>query len=68
MLEVISVQEAAKKWSISERRVQKLCEENRIPGVAKFSRMWLIPKDAEKPADGRLRNKKSNKLQEENIS
>ena len=68
MLEVISVPEAAKKWSISERRVQKLCEENRITGVAKFSRMWLIPKDAEKPADGRLRNKKSNKLQEENIS
>jgi hypothetical protein len=68
MLEVISVPEAAKKWSISERRVQKLCEENRISGVAKFSRMWLIPKDAEKPADGRLRNKKSNKLQEENIS
>ena len=68
MLEFISAPEAAKKWGISERRVQKLCEENRIPGVAKFSRMWLIPKDDEKPADGRLRNKKSNKLQEENIS
>ena len=68
MLEFISAPEAAKKWGISERRVQKLCEESRIPGVAKFSRMWLIPKDAEKPADGRLRNKKSNKLQEENIS
>ena len=68
MLEFISTPEAAKKWGISERRVQKLCEENRIPGAAKFSRMWLIPKDAEKPADGRLRNKKSNKLQEENIS
>ena len=68
MLEFISAPEAAKKWGISERRVQKLCEENCIPGVAKFSRMWLIPKDAEKPADGRLRNKKSNKLQEENIS
>lgn len=68
MLEFISAPEAAKKWGISERRVQKLCEENRIPGVAKFSRMWLIPKDAEKSADGRLRNKKCNKLQEENIS
>lgn len=53
MLEFISVQEAARKWGISERRVQKLCEENRIPGVAKFSRLWLIPKDAEKPIDGR---------------
>ena len=42
MLEYISAPEAAKKWGISERRVQKLCEENRIPGVAKFSRMWLI--------------------------
>ena len=42
--------------SISERRVQKLCEENRIPGVAKFSRMWLIPKDAEKPVDGRRKS------------
>ena len=53
MLEFISAPEAAKKWGISERRVQKLCEENRIPGVAKFSRMWLIPKDAEKPVDAR---------------
>ena len=29
---------------------------------------WSLRKDAEKPADGRLRNKKSNKLQEENVS
>ena len=36
MLEYISAPEAAKKWGISERRVQKLCEENRIPGVAKI--------------------------------
>lgn len=38
---------------ISERRVQKLCEENRIPGAARFSRIWLIPKDAEKSMDKR---------------
>lgn len=65
MLEYISAPEAAKKWCISERRVQKLCEENRIPGMAKFSRMWLIPKDAEKPADGRYKNRKAEKSQEE---
>ncbi|MCI8800148.1 MAG: DNA-binding protein, partial [Lachnospiraceae bacterium] len=29
MIEYISAPEAAKKWGISERRVQKLCEENR---------------------------------------
>lgn len=52
-MDYISAPEAAKKWGISERRVQKLCEENRIPGVARISRMWLIPKDAEKPVDAR---------------
>lgn len=52
-MDYISVKTASEKWGISERRIQKLCEENRIPGVAKFGRMWLIPKDAEKPVDKR---------------
>ena len=65
MLEYISAPEAAKKWGISERRVQKLCEDNRIPGVAKFSRMWLIPKDAAKPIDGRFKKRSPKSLQEE---
>lgn len=29
-MDYISVREAAQKWEISERRVQKLCEESRI--------------------------------------
>ena len=45
--------EAAENWGISERRVQILCSENRIPGVSKLGYMWLIPKDAEKPTDRR---------------
>lgn len=49
----MSCPEAARKWGISERRVQKLCEENRIPGVSKIGYMWLIPKGTEKPADRR---------------
>lgn len=52
-MEYMSCAEAAGKWGISERRVQKLCEGNRIPGVVKFGSVWLIPKDAKKPADGR---------------
>lgn len=52
-MDYISAPEAALKWGISERRVQKLCEENRIPGVIRFSRIWMIPKDAEKPMDKR---------------
>ena len=53
MFEYMTVQEAAKLWGISERRVQILCSENRIEGVVHLSRVWLIPKDAEKPKDGR---------------
>ena len=51
-MEYISCAQAAAKWSISERRVQKLCETGRISGVVKFSRVWLIPKDAKNPLMG----------------
>ena len=57
-MDFISVQEAASKWEISERRIQKLCEEKRIYGVVRFGRMWLIPKDVSKPEDARQKNKK----------
>ncbi|MDL2258117.1 helix-turn-helix domain-containing protein [Eubacteriales bacterium OttesenSCG-928-K08] len=57
-MDYISVGDAAKKWGISERRVQKLCEENRILGVVRFSRMWMIPQNAEKPLDGRINEAK----------
>ena len=50
VMEYMSCPEAAKKWGISERRVQVLCRENRILGV--------IPKDAEKPIDGRTKRGK----------
>ena len=54
-MEFISTKEASEKWNISERRVQKLCEEKRIPGVFRFGRSWAIPKGAEKPADPRIK-------------
>lgn len=58
MFEYMTVQDAAKLWEISERRIQKLCEENRIDGVVRLSRVWLIPKDAKKPIDKRLKRTK----------
>lgn len=60
-MDYISVKAASEKWSISERRIQKLCEENRIDGTERFGRAWMIPKDAEKPVDGRLKNNISRK-------
>lgn len=59
-MEYMSAPEAAVKWGISERRVQKLCEENRIPGVSKLGYMWLIPKDEQKPIDGRTKQGRNN--------
>ena len=44
-MEYMSAPQAAEKWGISERRVQILCSEKRIPGVSKLGYMWLIPKD-----------------------
>lgn len=64
-MEYMSAPEAAAKWGISERRVQKLCEGNRIPGVSKLGYMWLIPKDAEKPADARFKTTRNKQLREE---
>lgn len=57
-MDYIGAKEAAEKWGVSERRIQKLCEDNRIPGAIRFSRVWAIPKDAEKPVDARLKGER----------
>ena len=53
MFEYMTAQEAADKWNVSLRWVQRLCKENRIDGVLNVNRVWLIPKEADKPADAR---------------
>ncbi|EAE5213446.1 DNA-binding protein [Listeria monocytogenes] len=57
-MEYISAKEAAEKWGISKRRVQKLCEEGRIEGVTKVGLVWAIPLTARKPQDKRKRKYK----------
>lgn len=59
MFEYMTVQEAAKIWEISERRVQILCSENRIEGVVHLGRVWLIPKSAKKPTDARRKENRT---------
>lgn len=53
-MDYISVKEAAEKFELSERRIQKLCETNRIDGCNMVSGVWLIPATAIKPSDERL--------------
>jgi hypothetical protein len=50
------VQETAKKWNLSVRRIQTMCNEGMIEGVIKFGRSWAIPVDAEKPVDKRVKS------------
>ncbi len=50
-MDFISVKEAAIKFGISERRVQKLCEAHRIEGAEMVSGVWLIPTKARKPQE-----------------
>lgn len=45
----ITVDEAAKKWDVTDRQVQMWCKENRIKGATKLSRIWIIPENAQKP-------------------
>lgn len=55
-MDYITTKEAAEKWSISDRRVLQYCNSERIKGAVKMGNTWLIPKTAEKPADGRCKN------------
>ena len=52
-MEYMTASQAAKKWKISQRRVQILCAEDRIPGVFKLAANWALPSDVEKPIDKR---------------
>lgn len=45
--------EMSEIWGISARRIALLCEQERIEGAIKKGKTWLIPEDAEKPADKR---------------
>lgn len=54
----ISTTEAAIRWNISARRVAILCESGRIEGAEKTGNTWIIPGDAEKPSDARIKNGK----------
>jgi hypothetical protein len=55
MFEYMTAQEAAEKWNVSLRWVQRLCKGNRIEGAMNINRVWLIPKNAEKPQDMRFK-------------
>ena len=54
-MDYITLAETAEKWGISNRRVQTLCSEGRIPGATRLGNMWVIPIGAEKPVDAHIK-------------
>ncbi|MBR2354614.1 MAG: hypothetical protein IKA76_08955 [Clostridia bacterium] len=51
----IKIEEAAKEWKVTPRRVQVLCADGKIPGAVRIGREWMIPAGTSRPTDGRTR-------------
>ena len=58
-MDYIGIDEVAKKWGLSKRFVQVLCANGRIEGATRLGRAWMIPKNAQKPIDGRTKEARS---------
>ncbi len=51
----IKVSQAAEKWGISARRVRVLCAEGKVEGAIRKGKLYMIPENAQKPFDGRVK-------------
>ena len=60
-MDYMTLREASEKWGISTRQINYYCTEDRIPGAVKMAGVWLLPKEAEKPVDGRTRQGRKNR-------
>ncbi|WP_419044937.1 hypothetical protein [Enorma massiliensis] len=52
-VEYMTVKDAAQRWNVTERLVQRLCAEGRVDGAVKFGRSRGVPVNARKPNDPR---------------
>jgi len=48
--------EVAKSWNLSTRMLNNYCKDGRIEGAEKVGSIWLIPINAEKPSDKRIKS------------
>jgi hypothetical protein len=67
-MEYLSIRQTAEKWGISKRRIQVVCAEGRIEGAMKIDSSWVIPADAQKPKDERIKSGKYRKNKEDKTS
>jgi len=45
----VTVNEMAKRWNVSGRQVQLLCQNGKITGASRFGNSWAIPENTLKP-------------------
>ena len=64
-MDYMTLKEASEKWGVTPRRINYYCAAGRIPGAVKMSTIWLIPKDAVKPADKRYKENKAKECEYE---
>lgn len=57
-MDYVTLKEASEKWEVSVRQINYYCAGDRIPGAVKMAGVWLLPKTAEKPIDGRTKQGK----------
>ena len=55
----MTAKEAGELWEITTRRVQVLCDSGQIKGATRLGKIWVIPKTAQKPIDGRTKAAKA---------
>lgn len=51
----VPISEAAQQWGIPGSMLTRLCREGRIEGAEKIKGAWMIPSDAQYPADARVK-------------
>jgi len=56
-MEYLTVKEAGEKWGVTARMVNYYCSAGRIEGAIKKGNLWLVPVGAEKPIDGRKKER-----------
>ena len=56
LAEWLSIQDAADRWEISGSFLARLCRDGRIEGAQKIKGAWMIPADAQYPADERKKS------------
>lgn len=55
-MDYMTLKEASNKWGITPRMINYYCTNGKVEGAVKMATIWLIPKDAKKPADRRYKN------------